>query len=59
MPRYKVEAATSNHLPDGVEISDITVALAYHTIGGTDDPNEPPDEVAKNRAWGLTHTGPN
>lgn len=58
MPRYKVEAATPNHLPDGVEISDITVALAYHTIGGTDDPNQPPDDAAKSRAWDLTHTGP-
>ena len=58
-PRYKVEAATPNQLPDGVEISDIVVALAYHTVGGTDDPNKPPDDAAKNRAWGLTHTGPN
>jgi hypothetical protein len=58
MPRYQVEAATPNRLPEGVEISDVVIALAYHTVGGSDDPNQKPSDAAKNRAWGLTHTGP-
>jgi hypothetical protein len=59
MRRYQVEAAAPNQLPDGVEISDVVIALAYHTVGGTDDPNTPPSGAAQKRAWGLTHTGPN
>jgi hypothetical protein len=56
--RSEAEGGTPNRLPAGVDISDSVIRATYHNVVGSDGPDDPVPQAAKQTARGLTHTGP-